>query len=203
MKKYLTMIILGASIISLTTTALPIFNQTVLARDVSVKENNNSDIIVKVNGQTFYNVSLSEDIKEAAGMIEEHFYVDPFGNIRLKGTPEELSEKIGVSLQEAELMYQAVQDFPNLYDRGPVGFRFNLGPQIRGMGGWAAAAFATGYAGFYLKQFAVTPATAGAVGVLSAAIGWNVKYAVENYWTSVNVTIEVPFVTMVFPIDIP
>ncbi|CXG31855.1 Uncharacterised protein [Streptococcus pneumoniae] len=71
------------------------------------------------------------------------------------------------------------------------------------MGGWAAGAFATGYAGWHLKQFAVNPVTSGFVAVISGAIGWAVKTAVENYWTVAVATVEVPFVNLVYTIDLP
>ncbi|WP_235870433.1 hypothetical protein [Streptococcus pneumoniae] len=54
-----------------------------------------------------------------------------------------------------------------------------------------------------MKQFAVNPVTSGFVAVISGAIGWAVKTAVENYWTVAVATVEVPFVNLVYTIDLP
>lgn len=68
-----------------------------------------NDIVLNVDGNKFYNVSVSEDIVNAGQILEDYFYVDKFGNINLKGTPEELAKNIGISVQEASLMYEAVK----------------------------------------------------------------------------------------------
>lgn len=82
-----------------------------------------NDIVLNVDGNKFYNVSVSEDIVNAGQILEDYFYVDKFGNINLKGTPEELAKNIGISVQEASLMYEAVKELPNVYERGPVAFQ--------------------------------------------------------------------------------
>ena len=39
--------------------------------------------------------------------------------------------------------------------------------------------------------------------LISGAIGWAVKTAVENCWTVAVATVEVPFVNLVYTIDLP
>lgn len=202
-KKSFKALVVGLGIVSIFSSALPMVSHSVFADSALTRVDKANDIVLNVDGNKFYNVSVSEDIVNAGQILEDYFYVDKFGNINLKGTPEEIAKNIGISVQEASLMYEAVKELPNVYERGPVGFRFNLGPQVRGMGGWAAGAFATGYAGWHLKQFAVNPVTAGFVAVISGAIGWAVKTAVENYWTVAVATVEVPFVNLVYTIDLP
>lgn len=194
---------LGLSIFLFSSSLLPLSSYSVSADSIISKEVNSNEVIVEVDGQTFHNVSVSEDILNAAQVLENYFYVDKFGNVNLKGSPEELAKVLGVSVDEAISFYQATKELPNVYDRGPVGLKFNLGPTVRGMNGWAAGTFAAGYAGWHLKQFAVNPTTAGVVAVISGAIGWSVKTAVENLWTVAYVTVEVPFVDLVYTIDLP
>lgn len=203
MKKYFKIIISGLSIVLLSSIFLTITNYPVFADSVVSEQDRRSDIVLKVDGKVFNNVSVSEDIMNAGQVLENYFYLDKFGNVNLKGTPEELAKDLGITVTEAELMYQATKELPNLYERGPVGFRFNLGPKVRGMGGWAAGTFATGYVGWYLKQFAVNPATSGVVALISGAVGWSVKTAVENHWRVANATVEVPFVNFVYTINLP
>lgn len=194
---------LGLSIFLFSSSLLPLSSYFVFADSIISKEVNSNEVIVEVDGQTFHNVSVSEDILNAGQVLENYFYVDKFGNVNLKGSPEELAKALGISVDEAISFYQATKELPNVYDRGPVGLKFNLGPTVRGMNGWAAGTFAAGYAGWHLKQFAVNPTTAGVVAVISGAIGWSVKTAVENLWTVAYVTVEVPFVDLVYTIDLP
>lgn len=203
MKKYFKIIISGLSIVLLSSIFLTITNYPVFADSVVSEQDRRSDIVLKVDGKVFNNVSVSEDIMNAGQVLENYFYLDKFGNVNLKGTPEELAKDLGITVTEAELMYQATKELPNLYERGSVGFRFNLGPKVRGMGGWAAGTFATGYVAWYMKQFAVNPATSGVVALISGAIGWSVKTAVENHWRVANATVEVPFVNLVYTINLP
>ncbi|HEM4335509.1 TPA: hypothetical protein U1Y26_002238 [Streptococcus suis] len=203
MNKFFKFTALGLSIFLFSSSLLPLSSYSVSADSIISKEVNSNEVIVEVDGQTFHNVSVSEDILNAGQVLENYFYVDKVGNVNLKGSPEELAKALGISVDEAISFYQATKELPNIYDRGPVGFKFNLGPTVRAMNGWAAGAFATGYAGWYLKQFAVNPLTAGVVAVISGAIGWSVKTAVENLWTVAYATVDVPFVNLVYTIDLP
>lgn len=69
------------------------------------------------------------------------------------------------------------------------------------MGSWATAAFATGYVGFYLKNFVVNPLTAGVASVVSA--GAAVKYAVEHGIKRVPVGKNIPGISMSYVVQVP
>lgn len=140
---------------------------------------------------------------EKAQVLEDYFYIKETGEIGLRGDAKELASLLNISEADAQLYYEAVKELPNTYMRGPVGIRFNLGPKVRGMSGWAAGAFATGYAGWYLKQFAVNPATAGFAAVISGAIGWTVKTAVESHKTTTLAVVYIPGVDLVYTVNVP
>jgi hypothetical protein len=59
----------------------------------------------------------------------------------------------------------------------------------------AAGAFVGGYVLFYLKTFAVTPATAG--------VGGAVRYAVSHGLRRVDVGVNVAFVSLAFTVNTP
>lgn len=140
---------------------------------------------------------------EKAKILADHFYITRRGAIGLKGDPKELANLLGVSETDAQLYFEAVQDLPNVYMKGPVGIRFNLGPKVRSMSGWAAGTFAAAYAGWHLKQFAVNPATAGFTAVISGAIGWAVKTAVENHKKTTLAVVHIPGVDLVYTVNVP
>lgn len=203
MKKHFKILVSGLSIVLLSSIFLPVTNHSVFADSVVSKQDKNSNVILKIDGKTFNNVSVSEDIINASQILENYFYLDKFGNVNLKGTPEELAKNLGISITEAELMYQVTKELPNCYDRGYVGFKFILGPKIRSMSGWAAGTYATGYVGWYLKQFAVNPATAGNVALISGAVGWSIKTAIEKHWKVSNAIVYIPFVNFVYTVHLP
>ena len=203
MKKHFKILVSGLSIVLLSSTFLPVTNHSVFANSFVSRQDKSSDVVLKINGKSFYNVSVSEDIINAGQVLEDYFYLDKFGNVNLKGTPEELAKNLGISVSEAQSMYEVTKELPNRYDRGDVGFKFVIGPKTRSMGGWAAGAFATGYVGWYLKQFAVNPVTAGAVSLISGAVGWAVKTAVEKNWKVANATAYVPFADLVYTVHLP
>lgn len=203
MKKHFKILISGISIVLLSSTFLPVTNHSVFANSFVSKQDKSSDVVLKINGKSFNNVSVSKDIMNAGQVLENYFYLDKFGNVKLKGTPEELAKKLGISISEAQSMYEVTKELPNRYDRGDVGFKFVLGPKTRSMGGWAAGTYATGYVGWYLKQFAKNPATAGAVALVSGAVGWAVKTAVEKHWRVADATVYVPFANLVYKVHLP
>lgn len=147
MKKHFKILVSGMSIVLLSSTFLPVTNHSVFANSFVSKQDKNSDVVLKVNGKSFNNVSVSKDIMNASQVLENYFYLDKFGNVKLKGTPEELAKKLGISISEAQSMYEATKELPNRYDRGSVGFKFVLDPRTRSMGSWAAATYATAYVG--------------------------------------------------------
>ncbi|MBA2795235.1 hypothetical protein [Streptococcus porcinus] len=140
---------------------------------------------------------------EKAKILEGHFYVKRRGAVGLKGDPKELATLLGISETDVQLYFEAVQELPNVYMKGPVGIRFNLGPKVRSMSGWAAGTFAAAYAGWHLKQFAVNPATAGFTAVISGAIGWAVKTAVESHKKTTLAVVYIPGVDLVYTVNVP
>ena len=87
--------------------------------------------------------------------------------------------------------------------RGFVGLHINLGTKTRNMSSWAAAAYVTGYVGWYLKVFATTPATAGAVALISAEVGASVKYAITHGIKRIDVGVNIPFVALSYTVTTP
>ncbi|MGT2888449.1 hypothetical protein N1495_09605 [Streptococcus didelphis] len=146
---------------------------------------------------------IDPSMLNSAKQLEDYFYIKHDGSIGLKGNFKEVARLLKISEKDAKLYFEAVNDLPNTFYKGAVGLRFNLGPKVRGMSGWAAGTFAAGYAGWYLKQFAVNPATAGFAALISGAIGWSVKTAVENHRSTTLAVVYIPGVELVYTVNVP
>ena len=88
--------------------------------------------------------------------------------------------------------------------RGFVGVYIVLGPKVRKMNGWAAAAFAGGYVGWYAKQLAAAgPVGAGVAALVTASTGAVVKWAVENGVRAVPVGKNIPGFSLSYNLRLP
>lgn len=198
------------------TTALTLLSSLILTNTgPTVFANQTTDPKIKESANHQKTISISDldgnlttpkpnkQMLEKATILENYFYVKPDGNVGLNGDARELANVLNISEEDASLYFKAVNDLPNTYLKGPVGIRFNLGPTVRGMTGWAAGTFAAGYAGWHLKQLALNPTTAGLVAVISGAIGWTVKNAVENHKTTTLAVVYIPGVNLVYTVNVP
>lgn len=147
---------------------------------------------------------LDEAQQKIADAISGYYTKDSLGNIIFTATLADLMN-LGLSQSDA----QAILDSANATTtsstraRGFVGLYINLGSKTRKMGGWAAAAYVTGYVGWYLKVFATTPATAGAAAVISASVGAATKYAVERGIKRISAGVNIPFISLSYSISTP
>lgn len=195
-------LLLATSLINL---ALPVTN--VLAKEnmpQTVEQVKDSkSVVISDSDGNIIQPTINKDLLRNGQKLEAYFFVQEDGSVGLKGNPNELSRLLSISETDAQLLFEAVKELPNVYQKGAVGIRFNLGPKVRGMSGWAAGTFAVGYAAWYLKQFAVNPATAGVAAVISGAIGWTVKTAVESHKTTTLAVVYVPGVELVYTVNVP
>ena len=145
--------------------------------------------------------SIDDEIVSSGRALEQYFVIEGH-QIRLHVDADTLAKAMNVSTKTAQLMIDNTNEINNSVSitNGFVGVYINLGPKVRGMGSWAAAAFATGYVGFYLKNFAVNPLTAG---VASAGAGAAVKYAVEHGIKRVPVGKNIPGISMSYVVQVP
>ncbi|MFW6772634.1 hypothetical protein [Weissella cibaria] len=163
-----------------------------------------NDVAVEsVDNNSPYGTLDNETI--ASGRALEKYFVIENNQIRLRVDADTLANAMHVSTQMAQMMIDNTnQNYRSEFSTmGFVGVYINLGPKVRNMGGWAAAAFATGYVGFYLKNFAATPVTAGVAGVVSAGAGAAVKYAVEHGIKRVPVGKNIPGVSLSYVVQVP
>lgn len=197
----------------LTTSFLGVVSPVVTYADqvnYSYEVNEQSSNVLEINGNGNFTVngvvktySEQDRVSQLGQKLEKYFYLDNSGNVKFSATQEKLTNELGISVEEANLIMKLSEDLPNLYDRGFVGLTLHLGPTVRGMTGFAAGTFAAGYCGWYLKQFAVSPVTAGVVAVISGSIGGAVGWAVTNGLRSVDVGVNVPATTMRFNVYVP
>lgn len=164
---------------------------------------NDKKIVISDSEGNITKPRIDKGMQDNAQRLENYFYVQDNGAVGLRGNAAELSQVLIISQEDANLLFEAVKELPNTYFKGPVGLRFNLGPTVRGMSGWAAGTFAAGYAGWHLKQFAANPVTAGLVAVISGAIGWSVKTAVESQKSTTLAVVYVPGVELVYTVNVP
>lgn len=173
-----------------------------------ISEQSSATILTDENGDFTVNgiqhtYSYTDEVSQLGQKLEQYFYLDNNGNVRLSGTEDELSNVLGISKEDARLLLEYSESLPNIYDRGFVGLTLRLGPTVRSMSGVLAGGFAAGYCGWYLKQFAVNPATAGVVGAISAGIGGAVGWAVSHGIRTVDVGVNVPAVSMRLYVNVP
>ena len=144
---------------------------------------------------------------ETAEKISGFFSADESGNISLNADRDTLI-RLGISEEDADLMILATTELtiievPEVQAHGFVGIHINLGPKTRKMNGWAAGAFAAGYVGWYAKQFATNPVTAGVAYTITAGTALAVKNAVEKNLKRVSIGINIPFVSKSYTINLP
>lgn len=141
-----------------------------------------------------------DSLTVASEKLSKYFVIKD-NRLEINSDAETISKEINISKEDAQLMIEAAKELPAniISPRGFVGVYINLGPKVRKMNGWAAGTFAAGYVGFYLKQFAVNPVTAGVVAVISAGTG----AAVENGIRRVPVGKDIPGFNMSFNVDVP
>lgn len=144
---------------------------------------------------------------QTAEKISSYFSVGEDGNIIFNADRDNLIQ-LGVSEEDADLMILATTELtpseePEVQAYGFVGVHLNLGPKVRAMSGWAAGAFAAGYVGWYAKQFAVNPITAGVAGLITAGTALAVKNAVEANLKKVSIGTNISGISLAYTIDIP
>ena len=142
-----------------------------------------------------------------AEQFSKYFELSEDGSVKFTATQQELIKEFGFSEKDAALAV-SIDNGPSaeqvsLRQRGFVGLRIVFGRQTKKMSGWAAAAYVAGYCGFYLKTFAATPATAGAVAIISASIGATVKFAIDKGMNATNVGVNIPFVAKTIIVRTP
>ncbi|KHD44475.1 hypothetical protein ACVRZD_09360 [Streptococcus hongkongensis] len=195
-------LLLATSLLNLASPVATVLAEENIPQTIEQVKTNKSVVISDSEGNII-RPTINEDLVKAGQKLEAYFYVQEDGSIGLKGSPKELSQLLNISETDAQLYFEAVKELPNVYQKGAVGIRFNLGPHVRGLNGWAAGAFAAGYAGWHLKQFAVNPATAGVVAVISGAIAAVVKAAVESHKTTTLAVVYIPGVELVYTVNVP
>lgn len=167
----------------------------------------------EIDWKDYYGNELTEEQFQLANEISNYFTSDKNGRISFTANKETLIE-MGISESDAELMVSASVELPRLSQlpevsdtefkpMGFVGIYINLGPKVRGMTGWAAGAFAGGYVGWYAKNFAVNPVTAGVASLITATTVLVVKNAVENGVKRVPIGHNIPGWTLSYTVNIP
>lgn len=154
---------------------------------------------------TTFNNNVDNTVVEA-GLNLETMFKQVGNQVVLDISAVDLAQELSISLLDAQAMIDATKEIdlytPQQY--GFVGVHINLGKQVRGMNGWAAAAFVTGYVGWYAKQFALAgPWGAGVASVISASAGATAKWAVENGVRRINVGQNIIGISKSFTIQIP
>ncbi|MGE7625512.1 hypothetical protein ACQKMD_21765 [Viridibacillus sp. NPDC096237] len=152
---------------------------------------------------------IDEELIQAAEKVSSYFSVDEDENIIFNADRDTLISDLGVSEKDADLMILAVAELtsnnknPKIQPYGFVGVYLHLGPKVRAMNGWAAGAFAAGYVGWYAKQFAVNPITAGVAGLITAGTALAVKNAVEDNVKKVSLGLNILGLNWSYDVDIP
>ena len=160
-------------------------------------------IVLKISNVLSLNLNDGEEEQlDLGSQLVDFFIEDEAGNIVLNVDSETLQKELGLTAEEADELLQINEYFENQSDmqeisqRGFVGVRVNLGPETRAMNALLGGAYVTGWIGFHLKVFATTPATAGAVAVISAGIGFAIKTVIQNKIKTVQLGINVPGISL-------
>lgn len=166
-----------------------------------VVSNDSLSTLISDDGTT---TTLTSEQQDVANAIANYYAKDSSGNVTFTAS---LSDLMNLGLSQADA--QAILDNASsavtspIRTRGFVGLHINLGTKTRNMRSWAAAAYVTGYVGWYLKVFATTPATAGAVALISAGVGASVKYAITHGIKRIDVGVNIPFVALSYTVATP
>lgn len=153
---------------------------------------------------TTLNNNVDNSVVET-GMKLETMFTQVGNQVVLDISAVDLAQELSISLLDAQAMIDATKeidlDTPQQY--GFVGIHINLGKTVRGMNGWSAAVFVTGYVGWYAKQLAAAgPWGAGVAAVISASAGATAKWAVENGVRRINVGQNILGISKSFTIKI-
>lgn len=146
--------------------------------------------VITNNGQYSYDESLVQTSLK----LQQFFGYNEYGEVVINATKDDLIKELGVTEEQAMSLLE-ISDSGVRKDssRGFVGVYIVLGPKVRKMNGWAAAAFAGGYVGWYAKQLAAAgPVGAGVAALVTASTGAVVKWAVENGVRAVPVGKNIP-----------
>ena len=203
MKKLITSSIVALSLFGAVAPTLA--NASTISNIISsdkVDEFTSADINIITNyGQYSYDKKLTE----VALKLENYFSKNEYGNPVLYATKEQLMEDLEITEQEAEdILSIAESDVRKTQFRGFVGLYINLGPKIRSMNGWAAAAFAGGYVGWYAKELvAAGPWGAGVAALITASAAALVKWGVENGVTVLHLGDHIPGISLSYNVYIP
>ncbi|MEG0159484.1 hypothetical protein [Carnobacterium sp.] len=148
-----------------------------------------------------------------ANKLATYFGLDESGNVTFNVDRDTLVNELGISPEDVTLMFAATEELPKPIEsiqvntkklmRGFVGVYMNLGPKVRKMNGWAAGAFAGGYVGWYAKNFAVNPITAGVGALITASAAASAKYAVENNLRRISLGRNIAGWSWSFNVNIP
>lgn len=157
--------------------------------------------VITNNGQYSYDESLVQTSLK----LQQFFGYNEYGEVVINATKDDLIKELGVTEEQAMSLLE-ISDSGVRKDssRGFVGVYIVLGPKVRKMNGWAAAAFAGGYVGWYAKQLAAAgPVGAGVADLVTASTGAVVKWAVENGVRAVPVGKNIPGFSLSYNLRLP
>ena len=157
--------------------------------------------VITNNGQYSYDESLVQTSLK----LQQFFGYNEYGEVVINATKDDLIKELGVTEEQAMSLLE-ISDSGVRKDssRGFVGVYIVLGPKVRKMNCWAAAAFAGGYVGWYAKQLAAAgPVGAGVAALVTASTGAVVKWAVENGVRAVPVGKNIPGFSLSYNLRLP
>lgn len=157
--------------------------------------------VITNNGQYSYDESLVQTSLK----LQQFFGYNEYGEVVINATKDDLIKELGVTEEQAMSLLE-ISDSGVRKDssRGFVGVYIVLGPKVRKMNGWVAAAFAGGYVGWYAKQLAAAgPVGAGVAALVTASTGAVVKWAVENGVRAVPVGKNIPGFSLSYNLRLP
>ena len=149
--------------------------------------------VITNNGQYSYDESLVQTSLK----LQQFFGYNEYGEVVINATKDDLIKELGVTEEQAMSLLE-ISDSGVRKDssRGFVGVYIVLG--------WAAAAFAGGYVGWYAKQLAAAgPVGAGVAALVTASTGAVVKWAVENGVRAVPVGKNIPGFSLSYNLRLP
>ncbi|WP_404457652.1 hypothetical protein [Sutcliffiella horikoshii] len=159
-----------------------------------------------IDWKTYYGeLDADEEMMiETALEVSNYFEENADGSIIFTADIETLMD-MGITESDAELMISAGKELSHnqIQPDGFVGIHLNLGPRVRNMTAWAVGVFAGGYVGWYAKQFAVNPITAGVAALITAGTGLAVGNAVKKGLKRVSVGMNIPGISLSYTVNIP
>ncbi|MFU2206911.1 hypothetical protein [Streptococcus pluranimalium] len=211
MKKVFKHLAMFALFLSISSNFIPAYN--VLAEEYgssALKENVIEDDLnfsdeemnaITENGKYSYD----EEITKAGLKLQKYFEFDENRNVVLNATKEQLMNDLNITETQAlDLLSLSEPGVSTIHYRGFVGVYVHLGPKVRAMNGWAAAAFAGGYVGWYTKQLAAAgPWGAGAATLITASAAAAVKWAVENGIRTVPIGSQIRGYSLSYNVYVP